>query len=239
MSDIDLFDDLATDTEQNVSPDQEQPTDTTTPETESQSDVPEAPVETVTEIPADAISVTQFAAHMTQHLMKAKLEAGDDLTGTEYVVPQEVYQTVRAKKDRIPHVLVQGPDDKEARVYILKTPATEWWTERQKRLVERGSGTAAASSRTPEQNLTLLHAAVQKLLWATDREKMWADRKAQSEKLVAKYQGFLADADVSEDTVKLAIQEATDAYAAEQAAKAKEKSSKKSDSEPETAPANA
>jgi hypothetical protein len=183
----------------------------------------ESPVETVAQIPDGAMSVTEFAAHMTQTLMRAKFQAGEDLDNSEYVVPQAVYQTVKAQRDRIPHVIVKGPEDAEGRVYILRDEATAWWQERKERLSTRGQGAARASSRTPEDNLTLLGEAVRKLHYATDREAMWTARIAQATKLVEKYQGFLTDAKIETETIELAIQEATDQYHAEKAAKDAEK----------------
>jgi len=194
----------------------------------------ESPVETVAQVPDGAMSITEFAAFMTKTLMKAKFMAGEDLDGTEYVVPQSVYQTVKAQRDRIPHVLVQGPDDNEARVYVLTDLATSWWESRRERLATRGSGSQRASSRTPEDNLTLLAEAVKKSLYANDRSKMWIERIDQAAKLVDKYKGFLSDAKVEENTVELAVQEATDQYNAEKAAKEAEKSSKKTGSKAET-----
>lgn len=186
-------------------------------------DAESSPVETVAQIPDGVMSVTEFAAFMTQTLMKAKFEAGEDLDMSEYVVPQAVYQTVKAQKDRIPHVLVKGPDDAEARVYILKAEATAWWIERKDRLSTRGQGAARASSRTPEDNLSLLGAAVEKSLYAQARQAMWVERTEQAAKLVEKYKQFLSDAKIEEATVELAIQEATTRYHAEQAAKEAEK----------------
>ena len=222
---VDLFDDL-TASAPTAEPETVESTETpdSADSTENADSEPDAPVETVNAIPEDAVSVTAFALHMTQTLTrKTLLEDGGDLDGSEYVVPQAVYQTVKAQKDRIPHVLVQTPGDKEARVYILQTPATAWWLDRRERLAKRGSGTAAASNRTPEQNLTLLGAAVEKALYAADRLAMWQTRAEQTKNLVEKYKGFLADADVSEDTVALTIQEAIDAHEAEKAAKVSEK----------------
>jgi hypothetical protein len=56
---------------------------------------------------------------------------------------------------------------------------------------------------------------------------MWTGRIEQAAKLVDKYKGFLSDAKVEENTVELAVQEATDQYNAEKAAKEAEKASKK------------
>lgn len=187
----------------------------------------ESPVETVAQVPDGAMSITEFAAFMTQNLMKAKFSAGEDLDGSEYVVPQAVYQTVKAQRDRIPHVIVKGADDTEGRVYILKDEATAWWLNRKERLATRGQGAQRASSRTPEDNLTLLAEAVKKSLYAIDRSKMWEGRVEQAANLVDKYKGFLNDASVAEETVTLAIQEATDQYNADKAEKEAEKASKK------------
>lgn len=194
---------------------------------ENDDNAEEAPVATVAQIPDGAMSVTEFAAHMTKTLMRAKFEAGEDLDSSEYVVPQAVYQTVKAQRDRIPHVIVKGPEDTEGRVYILRDEATEWWTNRKERLANRGQGAARASSRTPEDNLILLSEAVKKNLYAKDRRALWVDKVEQSARLVEKYQGFLNDAKVDEKTIALALQEATDQYNAEKAQKEAEKASRK------------
>lgn len=220
MNDVDLFDGIPTsDAPDNNST--EATADATTPVVDAEvseadsaddTEVEDAPIETVSEVPEDGISVTAFAAEMTQHLMKAKILAGEELAGDEYVQAGSVYQTVNAKKNRIPHVLVKTEGETEARVYILKTQAMDWWLNRRDKLSTRGSGTASASSRTPESNKALLFAAVERWLYATDRKVMWTDREDAASKLVVKYKGFLTDADVSTDDIDLTIQEATDAY---------------------------
>lgn len=235
---VDLFDDMPT-ADATPTPDSETATAPVGTEdengevapdgVESADSAPEVPIETVSEIPAGAVSVTEFARLISQHLMTVKIKAGEDLDGTEFTVPQSVYQTVKASKDRIPHVLVKSADDDEPRVYILTDAAMPWWMARREKLATRGAGSTRASNRTPEDNLTLLSAAVQKALYANDRQAMWIERAEQAKNLVDKYKGFLKDASVAEDTVALAVQEATDAYAAEKAEKAaeKEKASKK------------
>jgi hypothetical protein len=193
---------------------------------DSQSETPDPPVVTVAEVPTGAMSVTEFAAHMTQVFMRAKILAGEDLDQNDYVVPQSVYQTVKAQRDRIPHILVQGPDDAEPRVHILKDEATEWFTNRKDRLSTRGTGAQRASSRTAEDNLSLLNAAVYKDLYTQSRLDLWTGRKEQTTKLIEKYQGFLKDQSVDADTVSLTIQEATDRFNTDMAAKAAEKEAK-------------
>jgi hypothetical protein len=227
---VDMFSDLVdeqtsdvTESSDNVGADApDAPTDTpqSTPETEDK------PVETVPSIPQGAVSVTEFAQWITQELIKAKMLAGEELDGTEYTVPQAVYQTVKAQRDRIPHVLVRAEGETEARVYIQKDEAFIWWMARREKLKDRGAGAKAASNRTPEDNLTLLGQAVQKALYAQSRQKMWNERVDQTAKLVEKYRNFLSDASVGSDTIELAIQEATDAFNAEQAQKAEEKAAK-------------
>jgi len=186
----------------------------------------DAPVETVAEVPDGAMSVTEFAAHMTQALMKAKITAGLDLDANDYVVPQSVYQTVKAQRERIPHILVKGPDDAEPRVYIKRDEATEWWTNRKERLSTRGTGAQRASSRTAEDNLSLLGAAVYKDLYTSSRLALWTGRKEQTTKLIEKYQGFLKEQSVDVDQVSTTIQEATDRFNADMAAKEAEKAAK-------------
>lgn len=230
--DVDLFEDLpaaSTDVPVGSNPDG-QPTEVAESadgQSTGDSDTDESPVETVAQVPDGAMSITEFAAFMTKTLMREKFEAGEDLDMSEYVVPQSVYQTVKAQRDRIPHVLVKGEDDTEARVYILTEPATTWWKARKERLATRGSGAQRASSRTPEDNLNLLATAVAKHLYSVDRQALWVERVAQSEKLIVKYKGFLSDAKVAEETVALAIQEATDQYNKDKADKDAEKASKK------------
>jgi hypothetical protein len=233
-SDVDIFDDLSNPAPvgtgaEAASEDQlsEANTESADSQNSGDTDNDESPVETVAQVPDGAMSITEFAAFMTKTLMKEKFEAGEDLDMSEYVVPQSVYQTVKAQRDRIPHVLVKGADDTEARVYILTVPATEWWKARKERLATRGSGAQRASSRTPEDNLNLLATAVNKSLYAIDRRELWVNRVAQTAALVDKYRGFLNDAKVAEETIELAIQEATDQYNADKAEKEAEKASKK------------
>lgn len=237
-SGIDLFDgiDDAAQTEESES---ENATDSTSDSSDSSDTSEDAPVETFASIPDGCMSVTEFAGYMSMELMKARIAAGEDPNmATDYVVPQSVYQTVKASKERIPHVLVKGPDDTgEPRVYIKVAEATEWWKARRDRLATRGSGTTRASNRTPEDNLTLLGAAVGKNLYALSRQSLWNDNVEQTAKLVDKYKGFLKDANVDEDSITLAIQEATDKFNTEQAAKEAEKKAKKE--KPAEAPANA
>lgn len=232
QSDVDLFADITADDSTNEAPsatDANGSTEATEPsDAANESEQNESPVETVATVPDGAMSITEFAAFMTKTLMRQKFEAGEDLDNSEYVVPQAVYQTVKAQRDRIPHVIVKGSDDTEGRVYILKDEATAWWLNRKDRLATRGQGAARASSRTPEDNLTLLAEAVKKALYANDRHAMWVGRVEQSAKLVDKYKGFLNDASVATETVELAVQEATDQYNAEKAQKEAEKAAKKS-----------
>lgn len=188
---------------------------------------PAAPVETFATVPAGTVSVTEFASIVTQRMMRAKIEQGEDLDGSEYVVPQAVYQTVKAQRDRIPHVLVQGEGDKEARVYIKTDEAIVWWLARNERLASRGSGSGArASQRSAEDLLLLLGAAVHKNLYAESRLAMWTKKLEQAGNLVTKYKGFLSDASVSEETIALTIAEATSEFETEQATKEAEKAAK-------------
>lgn len=234
MSDVDLFEGLDTvPADGDAQPEADAQTDNSSVTTngEAEASTPESadnesPVETVAQVPDGAMSVTEFAAHMTQTLMRDKFQEGLDLDGSEYVVPQAVYQTVKAQRDRIPHVIVKGADDAEGRVYILREDATVWWKNRKERLSTRGQGSARASSRTPEDNLALLAEAVRKALYAQDRSAMWKTRVEQSGNLVDKYKGFLNDQSVSEETVALTIQDATDQYNTEKAQKEAEKAEK-------------
>lgn len=242
MSELDLLDDLVAQDVAPVTSDSNSATEADSTD-ETQTDAAdngseESPIETVAVIPDGCLGVTEFASHMTQHLMKAKLLSGEDLDGTEYIVPQDVYQTVKAKKDKIPHVIVKGETDKEGRAYVKRDEATAWWLSRRERLSTRGTGAGSrASQRSPEDLLALLSATQQKLLYAADREKMWSDKVEQYTKLVEKYKGFLTDAKVSDESVELAIQEGTNAYNTEKASKEAEKAAKakKSDEEPANA----
>ncbi|HEY9660064.1 MAG TPA: hypothetical protein V6C65_16525 [Allocoleopsis sp.] len=226
----DLFDDMIGDSQS------ENATPTTSDETPDlgadaansvESGQTDTPVETFATVPDGCVSVTDFASRITQHLMLAKVTAGEDLDGSEYVVPQAVYQTVKAQRDRIPHVLVKGSEDKEARTYIKLDEAITWWVARQERLSTRGSGSGArGSSRTADENLALLAAAVQKHLYAQARLQMWSENVAKSEKLVEKYRGFLSEQEVGAEQIELAISEATAAFQAEMAAKDAEKAKK-------------
>lgn len=238
MSDVDLFDgiedDSATDSpaeettsENEVEVSEGTETSEVTEEVKPATEDTKPPVEVLNEIPAGCVSVTDFAQFITTELMRKAFESGEGIDGTEFTVPQAVYQTVKASRDPIPHVLVKGPDDKEARVYILKDAAFEYWMARREKLKERGvSGSTKASNRTSEENLALLEGAVVKSLYAQTRLKMWTEKVEQTEKLVEKYKGFLKDQEVNTDTVDLAIQTATSEFEAEQKAKADEKAAK-------------
>lgn len=244
MSDVDVFDGIADETtsapvtdapvESEKSEDAPATTDESLPPVgpdheaangeATPTDEPSKPIETVTEIPTGAVSVTDFAQFVTTELMRAAFESGAGLQGNEFTVPQAIYQTVKASRDQIPHVLVKGPEDKEARVYILKDEAFVWWMARREKLKDRGvGGSTRASNRTAEENLALLEGAVVKALYSQSRLDMWTERTAQATKLVEKYKGFLTDQEVAEETVTLAIQTATDEFNAEQKIKADEK----------------
>lgn len=246
MSDVDVFDGIEDVVQPIVSGDNTPPVDVVAegepepqlPSDDDSSDSSEAtsetesaeaenkPVETVSEIPAGAVSVTEFAAYVTAELMRAAFESGGVLKGNEFTVPQDVYQTVRASRDRIPHVFVKDANSKEARVYILKDEAFVWWMARRDRLKDRGTGATRASNRTAEENLVLLAGAVEKALYAKSRLDMWTAKVEQTQKLVDKYKGFLKEQEVAEETVTLAIQEATDEFDTAQKIKADEKAAK-------------
>lgn len=217
---VDIFDDVVSDNAETVE------------SNDSTDEVTETPQEVLPAQPEGTVSITDFAAHMTAQQIMAKVAKGENPDGTEYVVPTSVYQTVKAKRDPIPHVLVKAEGDKEARVYILKAEATEWWLARAEKLSTRGQGTARASSRTAEQNLELLADAQKRALYALSRLALWQGKVGQTEKLVEKYKGFLKDQDASEEDVDRAIQDGTDRFNTEQAEKAAKKS-KKSDEDSE------
>lgn len=236
-SPIDIFDDIDSD----VAPVTNEPTssdaslDETATANETSSnvdgdadpDAPESTVETVSDVPEGAIGVPEFAAHMTQHFMRQRVQDGEEFDGSEYVVAQAVYQTVKAARDRIPHVIVKKVDEKEGRVYILKDEATQWWIARRERLASRGTGISKiASQRSAEDNLVLLAKAHAALLYARDRENMWTGKVADGEKLVEKYKGFLSEQKVNDETMALAMQEAADEYEKERAAKEAERAAK-------------
>lgn len=236
-TDLDIFDGLTPDTATS---------DSETPETstandgsvsdveassstadDSDSNAEERAVETVPEVPEGAVGVPDFAAHMTQYFMKQRVLNDEEFDGSEYVVAQAVYQTVKASRDRIPHVIVKGENDKEGRVYILENEATQWWIARRERLSSRGTGISKiASQRSAEDNLALLAKAVQSNLYANDRMNMWTEKVADSEKLVEKYKGFLSEQKVNDETMALAVQEATQEYERERAEKEAERLSK-------------
>ena len=204
MSNVDIFDGIADDTatqsetveiesqtENNAGVDVGASNSDSENSDDNESDTPDVPVETVAMVPDGAISVTDFAAYVTQQLMRDKIAAGADLDGTEYVVPQAVYQTVKAAKNRIPHVLVKAEGDAEARVYILKDEALAWWKVRREHIASRG-GSTRASNRTPEENLNLLSVAVEKALYAADRLALWVSKSEAAQKLIEKKRAMLA-----------------------------------------------
>ena len=232
-SDVDIFDGLAT-------TENETPTDANTDvETESEGPdtTPETPVATVSEVPAGAISVTEFAAQVSQLLMREKITKGEELDGTEYTIPQTVYQAIKAQRNPLPHVLVKDSDS-EPRVYVLFDAALVAWRERLEKNKERGTGAGVrASSRTPEDLLMLLADAVKRSHYAIDRRSLWESNLEQAEKLVAKYRGFLTEAGVENSIVDVAIEEAKATYASEAAVKAAEKAAKKKSEKSEKVPA--
>lgn len=233
---IDVLDDLTSDeptTEPAVEltsqeePSEDEPTeDEPTEETENE-ETPE-PENILTEVPpgTKVMSITEFAGHMTGVLMQQAVLNGEppDIS-KHYVVPQSVYQTVRALRERIPHIKVQSDSDKEAdkeaRVYILVDDAQPWWLARSERLSTRGQGTARASARTPEDNLGLLQDAAYRRTHAVKRQVQWAKAIEDLDKLVVKYQGFLSEQNVSESEQENAIQTGTDQYNSDLAEKAK------------------
>lgn len=232
MSDVDIFDDIA-DAPESVATDSENAQSEQTDNVVSSGNAEdvqletaeaEVPVETVASVPDGALSVTDFAAYVTQHLMREKIAAGEDLDGSEYTVPQAVYQTVKAAKNRIPHILVKadGDTEEQARVYILRDEALAWWKVRRDHIATRG-GTTRASNRTPEENLNLLTVAVGKALYAKDRLAMWTDKSDAADKLIEKKRAMLATQGVDEATMDLAVQEGTDTYNTDKAAKLAEK----------------
>lgn len=227
---VELLDDLVGESSDNT---EATATDTTneseTSNESSETTTNERDPETLTEVPEGlkVKSITEFAAHMTGEMMKAAVEAGEPIDPQKhYVVPQSVYQTVKAQKDRIPHIKVQAPGDEQARVYIKVDEATPWWLERAERLSTRGQGTARASSREPEDNLRLLAEAVKANLHAIARKELWTERVEQSLTKIDKYRGFLGEQNISEEDVAVRIQTATDEYNAELAEKAKNRKNK-------------
>jgi hypothetical protein len=224
MSDVDIFDDIADAPEAVATDSSEQNTDNVVSESAEQTVEAEVevPVETVSSVPDGALSVTDFAAYVTQHLMREKIAAGEDLDGSEYTVPQAVYQTVKATRNRIPHILVKADGDTEARVYILRDEALAWWKVRREHIATRG-GTTRASNRTPEENLNLLTVAVGKALYAKDRLALWVSKSDAADKLIEKKRAMLATQGVDEATMDLAVQEGTDTYNTDKAAKLAEK----------------
>jgi hypothetical protein len=218
-SDVDIFDGLA-------SSDSDVTDETSETETDN-SDTQETPVATVSEVPAGAMSVTEFASEVSQRLMREKIVAGEELDGTEYTIPQAVYQAIKAQRNPLPHVLVKDSDS-EPRVYVLFDEAFAAWRERLAKNKERGTGAGVrASSRTPEDLLMLFDDAVKRALYAISRKELWDSNLEQANKLSAKYRGFLSEAGVEDSIVDVAMLEAETAYKAESEAKAAEKAAKK------------
>lgn len=219
--DVDIFDGIANADETTTSD--------TSDNTDSQESEKAEPV-VVTTIPDGAVSVTDFASWVSQVLMREKIQDGLDLDGTEYTIPQTVYQAIKAQRNPLPHVLVKDEDDdKEPRVYVLRDEALIAWRERLAKNKERGTGAGVrASSRTPEDLLVLLADAVKRSDYAVSRRTLWETNLDQATKLVTKYKGFLSEAGVDDATVDMAIAEAQTAFKVEQEAKAAEKAAKKS-----------
>jgi len=173
------------------------------------------------------MSVSEFASEVSQRLMREKIVAGEELDGTEYTIPQTVYQAIKAQRNPLPHVLVKDSDS-EPRVYVLFEQAFAAWRDRLAKNKERGTGAGVrASSRTPEDLLMLFGDAVKRALYAVSRKELWESNLEQANKLSAKYRGFLSEAGVEDSVVDVAMTEATTAYKAESEAKAAEKAAKK------------
>jgi hypothetical protein len=237
---VDALDDLVSeaveDTDTSTVTDTDNSTDeaTTSNETETETEdtstyLPENPD------PSNFVSITEFAAHMSTVQLVAAIKANQDPDPSKhYVVAQSVYQTVKAQRDPIPHIKVKAEGEEQARVFIDKAKATEWWLARAERLSTRGQGGAArASSRTPEDNLRLLGEAAFAAAHAQARLDLWQERVPQVLEKIEKYRGFLGDQDVSEEDVARAIQDGKDRYHAEQAEKAKNRKRKGSNTDSE------
>jgi len=217
-SDVDIFDGLTSSDEDKTD---NQDTEDTSGETDS------TPIATVSEVPKGAMSVTEFASEVSQRLMREKIVAGEELDGTEYTIPQTVYQAIKAQRNPLPHVLVKDSDS-EPRVYVLFEQAFAAWRDRLAKNKERGTGAGVrASSRTPEDLLMLFGDAVKRALYAVSRKELWESNLEQANKLSTKYRGFLSEAGVEDSVVDVAMTEAETAYKAESEAKAAEKAAKK------------
>ena len=212
----DLFDTM---TDEQPEPDESDTSDETEADTNGEAEETEESAEaetddrpTVSEIPEGAMSVTDFAALLT-------LTEGNPYG---YVVPQSVYQAVKAKNNPLPHVLVKTEDDNQPRVYVLRDEALAAWVDRASRLETRGSGAGKpASKRTPEElkeAFSKEDGAVWKSLYADSRRALWDGILEDREKTVDKYARWMKEAGVSADEIndlKASVKEAFDA--AEQA----------------------
>jgi hypothetical protein len=235
VSDLDIFAGLTTtagsdsdtdvqETDKTVIEDEEPETEDDT-EDESSEETEEETV--VSTLPDGAVSVTDFAAWMTQELMREKIHSGEPLTGTEYVLPQPVYQAIKAKKDPLPHVMVKTDDDSEPRVYVLRDEAAKAWRARLVRTATRGAGSLRASTRSADDLLALHAEAVKKVTYAVDRAALWDTNLEKAQKLVAKYESLLRTANVDDTTIKLSATTAVSDYVVEKEEKAAEKAAKK------------
>jgi hypothetical protein len=204
-----LFDDMATDVEN------EETEDTEETETSEDNESPALP-----EVPEGAISVTDFAALLT-------FTEGNPYG---YVVPQAVYQAVRAKRDPLPHVLVKTEDDNAPRVYVLRDPALAAWADRAARIETRGTGAGKpASKRSPEElseAFSKVDGAVWKLEYARARRDMWDEILTDRDRTVSKYRRWMREAGISADEISDLESSTRKAFEAEVQAKLEEREAK-------------
>jgi hypothetical protein len=227
MTDMDLFSDMTA--EETPEPEtDENPTEDETEtqesdETDESTDENQEPEATVSEIPAGAVSVTDFAKTLTF--------LPDNPYG--YVVPQAVYQAARAKKNPLPHVLVKTEDDNQPRLYILEKEALAQWADRASRNEGRGTGTGKpASKRSADElreALTKENGAVWNLCYAISRRDLWDAAVADRQKTVEKYHRWMTEAGITPDEFADLLAAAKRTFDEAEQAKVEEREAKKAE----------
>lgn len=237
MTELDLFSDMTDEsdkTENDENLDETEPETVTEPENgaeaengedEDESDSAENVMSrpTVSEVPEGAVSVTDFAMALTF------------LEGNPYgyVLPQEVYQAVKAKKKPLASVLVKTEDANQPRVYVLKDEAMAQWAERAANNEGRGSGAGKPGSKRSADELreafTKEDGAVWRLCYANERRNLWDGVVTDRQKTVEKYHRWMTDAGISVDEIADLIAETKKSFDAAEQAKIEEREAKKAE----------
>lgn len=239
---LDLFSDMSETNDPDLNPDQTEETEDNSVSDESETDEEstnedensengaenensEETEEILSEVPEDAVSVTDFAMELTF----MKNDEGNPQYG--YIIPQEIYQLVRAKNNPLPHVLVKTADDNQPRVYVLRTPALAAYAERATRIATRGSSGPGrpASKRSPDElreAFTKVDGALWNLRYAESRRDMWDGKVADRQTTVDKYKKWMTEAGITDSEISDMEASVKSAFEAEEQRKVEEREAK-------------